>query len=253
MLKAAWELLRDSGRVLLEAAPKSTDLDDIRAYLLATDHIHDVMTCTPGPSPPACQPCQRTSSSTSPASAMGTHPGSWTSCKPAWPGTSTSSTPHSSSKPQHTPATKVASTDEQIGVEDGLDTMVRDPAGAQQPAHHRRLIVPEPAAREMQAIDADGNHRMVAEMDQGLLGGGTAVAPASDLARPARCCLGFRAHDGSCLLAESAGTRNPGARGTRAVVPRSALRRAVLRGGMASAGCPGQLAGHSFIAWSGTR
>jgi cobalt-zinc-cadmium efflux system protein len=42
MLKAAWELLRDSGRVLLEAAPKSTDLDDIRAYLLATNHVHDV-------------------------------------------------------------------------------------------------------------------------------------------------------------------------------------------------------------------
>jgi len=42
MLKAAWELLRDSGRILLEAAPKSTDLDDIRAHLLATDHVHDV-------------------------------------------------------------------------------------------------------------------------------------------------------------------------------------------------------------------
>ena len=30
------------GRVLLEAAPKATDLDDIRAHLLATDHVHDV-------------------------------------------------------------------------------------------------------------------------------------------------------------------------------------------------------------------
>lgn len=42
MLKAAWELLRDSGRVLLEAAPKATNLDDIRAHLLATDYVHDV-------------------------------------------------------------------------------------------------------------------------------------------------------------------------------------------------------------------
>jgi cobalt-zinc-cadmium efflux system protein len=42
MLKAAWGLLRDSGRVLLEAAPDSIDLTDIRAHLLSTDHVHDV-------------------------------------------------------------------------------------------------------------------------------------------------------------------------------------------------------------------
>jgi cobalt-zinc-cadmium efflux system protein len=45
MLKAAWELLRDSGRILLEAAPKDMDLDDVRAHLLATDHVqglHDL-------------------------------------------------------------------------------------------------------------------------------------------------------------------------------------------------------------------
>ncbi len=42
MLKAAWRLLRDSGRVLLEAAPEDVDLDGIRAHLLEVDHVHDV-------------------------------------------------------------------------------------------------------------------------------------------------------------------------------------------------------------------
>jgi cobalt-zinc-cadmium efflux system protein len=42
MLKAAWELLRDSGRVLLEAAPEGLSLDDVRAHLLAEDHVHEV-------------------------------------------------------------------------------------------------------------------------------------------------------------------------------------------------------------------
>jgi cobalt-zinc-cadmium efflux system protein len=42
MLKAAWELLRDSGRILLEAAPADMDLDDVRAHLLGTDHVQAV-------------------------------------------------------------------------------------------------------------------------------------------------------------------------------------------------------------------
>ena len=42
MLKAAWGLLRDSGRVLLEAAPKGIDLADVRAHLLESDHVNDV-------------------------------------------------------------------------------------------------------------------------------------------------------------------------------------------------------------------
>ncbi len=45
MLKAAWGLLRDSGRILLEAAPEDIDLDDIRAHLMETGHIlgvHDL-------------------------------------------------------------------------------------------------------------------------------------------------------------------------------------------------------------------
>ena len=42
MLHAAWGLLRDSGRVLLEAAPADLDLADIREHLLATDHVLDV-------------------------------------------------------------------------------------------------------------------------------------------------------------------------------------------------------------------
>jgi cobalt-zinc-cadmium efflux system protein len=42
MLRAAWSLLRDSGRVLLEAAPDDVDLAEIRAHLLELDHVHDV-------------------------------------------------------------------------------------------------------------------------------------------------------------------------------------------------------------------
>jgi cobalt-zinc-cadmium efflux system protein len=42
MVNAAWGLLRDSGRVLLEAAPKGIDLNDIRSHLAATSHVHDV-------------------------------------------------------------------------------------------------------------------------------------------------------------------------------------------------------------------
>jgi cobalt-zinc-cadmium efflux system protein len=42
MLKSRLGVATRPGRVLLEAGPKSTDLDDIRAHLLATDHVHEV-------------------------------------------------------------------------------------------------------------------------------------------------------------------------------------------------------------------
>jgi cobalt-zinc-cadmium efflux system protein len=45
MVKAAWELLRDSGRVLLEAAPEQMDLDKVRTHLAEVPHvlaIHDL-------------------------------------------------------------------------------------------------------------------------------------------------------------------------------------------------------------------
>jgi cobalt-zinc-cadmium efflux system protein len=42
MLKAARELLIASGRILLEAAPATMDLDDVRAHLLATEHVRDL-------------------------------------------------------------------------------------------------------------------------------------------------------------------------------------------------------------------
>jgi len=42
MIHAAWGLLRDSGRILLEAAPAGVDLDDVRAHLLDVEHVHDV-------------------------------------------------------------------------------------------------------------------------------------------------------------------------------------------------------------------
>jgi cobalt-zinc-cadmium efflux system protein len=42
MVHAAWRLLRDSGRILLEAAPKNMDLVEIRSHLIETDHVQDV-------------------------------------------------------------------------------------------------------------------------------------------------------------------------------------------------------------------
>jgi len=42
MLRAARQLLRDSGRVLLEAAPVAVDLTDVREHLLAATHVTDI-------------------------------------------------------------------------------------------------------------------------------------------------------------------------------------------------------------------
>lgn len=42
MLYAAWGLLRDSGRVLLEAAPAETDLAGMREHLLGVPHVREV-------------------------------------------------------------------------------------------------------------------------------------------------------------------------------------------------------------------
>ena len=45
MVKAAWGLLRDSGRVLLEAAPEGMNLEDLRAHLAGVPHVlgvHDL-------------------------------------------------------------------------------------------------------------------------------------------------------------------------------------------------------------------
>ena len=42
MLRAGWGLLRDSGRVLLEAAPEAIDLDHVRQHLRSNEHVVDV-------------------------------------------------------------------------------------------------------------------------------------------------------------------------------------------------------------------
>ncbi|HEX3514121.1 MAG TPA: cation diffusion facilitator family transporter [Trebonia sp.] len=42
MVRAAWGLLRDSGRVLLEAAPEDTDLEEVRAHILSVPHVKGV-------------------------------------------------------------------------------------------------------------------------------------------------------------------------------------------------------------------
>ena len=51
MLRAAWQLLRDSGHVLLEAAPEQVDLAALRAHLLETPNVlevHDLHVWTSG-------------------------------------------------------------------------------------------------------------------------------------------------------------------------------------------------------------
>jgi len=42
MVHAAWGLLRESGRILLEGAPEGIDLGSVRDHLLGTDHVQDV-------------------------------------------------------------------------------------------------------------------------------------------------------------------------------------------------------------------
>jgi cobalt-zinc-cadmium efflux system protein len=42
MLRAAWGLLRASGRVLLQASPMAVDLDEIRRHILDVDHVRAV-------------------------------------------------------------------------------------------------------------------------------------------------------------------------------------------------------------------
>jgi len=42
MLHAAWGLLRDSGRILLEAAPEGADLEAIRHHLMEPAHVNSV-------------------------------------------------------------------------------------------------------------------------------------------------------------------------------------------------------------------
>jgi cobalt-zinc-cadmium efflux system protein len=45
MVKAAWEVLRDSGRILLEAAPEGLELQQIRTHLTEVPHVlavHDL-------------------------------------------------------------------------------------------------------------------------------------------------------------------------------------------------------------------
>lgn len=42
MLHAGWGLARQAGRVLLEAVPEGTDVDEIRTHLLGLEHVRDV-------------------------------------------------------------------------------------------------------------------------------------------------------------------------------------------------------------------
>jgi cobalt-zinc-cadmium efflux system protein len=42
MIRSAWSLLRDAGKVLLQGAPDNLDLNDIRAHLATVNHVLDV-------------------------------------------------------------------------------------------------------------------------------------------------------------------------------------------------------------------
>jgi cobalt-zinc-cadmium efflux system protein len=45
MARAAWGLLRDSGRILLQGSPENVDLDDVRAHITTVEHVlgvHDL-------------------------------------------------------------------------------------------------------------------------------------------------------------------------------------------------------------------
>jgi cobalt-zinc-cadmium efflux system protein len=42
MLRTAWQLLRDSGRILLEIAPANVDLAEVRRHLLSVHHVRDI-------------------------------------------------------------------------------------------------------------------------------------------------------------------------------------------------------------------
>jgi cobalt-zinc-cadmium efflux system protein len=42
MFRAAWPLLRDSGRILLQGAPEEVSLDEVRRHLCEVDHVVDV-------------------------------------------------------------------------------------------------------------------------------------------------------------------------------------------------------------------
>src|ERR1700677_4949860 len=42
MIRSAWSLLRDAGKVLLQGAPDNLDLSDVRAHLVEVNHVLDV-------------------------------------------------------------------------------------------------------------------------------------------------------------------------------------------------------------------
>jgi cobalt-zinc-cadmium efflux system protein len=42
MLRTSWILLKDSGRILLEAAPAGIDLEEVREHFMSVDHVRDI-------------------------------------------------------------------------------------------------------------------------------------------------------------------------------------------------------------------
>jgi cobalt-zinc-cadmium efflux system protein len=42
MLRTSWRLLKDSGRILLEAAPAGIDLEEVREHFMSVEHVRDI-------------------------------------------------------------------------------------------------------------------------------------------------------------------------------------------------------------------
>ena len=82
MLRAAYGLLRDSGRVLLEAAPEGMSVAEIGRAVAATRTSPTSTTSTSGRSAPASRPSRRTCSST-PATTATRSAANWRRCSRA--------------------------------------------------------------------------------------------------------------------------------------------------------------------------
>ena len=88
MLRAAWALLRDSGRIFLEAAPRGIDVGAVGAAMIAVPGSPRSTICTSGRSPRASRRCRRTCSWASTTTATGRACGS-RSCSTTASGSST--------------------------------------------------------------------------------------------------------------------------------------------------------------------
>ena len=108
MVRAAWGLLREAGRILLQAAPDNVSLPEVRAHIVDIDHViavYDLHAWTLSSNLPTLS-AHVVVDDRCFLSAMPRR--SSTPCRIAWAITSTSSTPPFSSNRQPTPRTSTA-------------------------------------------------------------------------------------------------------------------------------------------------